>query len=103
MDGVEAVDLAMAEPFDIILMDIRMPRCDGPDAVLQIRERPGPNQRVPILAFSADFDLERYGEQVGRGFNGVARKPVDGPALLAEIARHTEVDISAWTSGGEAA
>jgi PAS domain S-box-containing protein len=105
-DGVEAVELAMAEPFDIILMDIRMPRLDGADATLQIRERPGPNQRIPILAFTANFDLERYGEQASRGFNGVARKPIDGPAMLAEIARHTEVDLEAWTSGeaaGEAA
>ena len=42
---------------------------------------------------------ERHGEQAGRGFNGVARKPIDGPAMLAEIARHTEVDLDAWTSG----
>ncbi|WP_411287860.1 PAS domain S-box protein [Phenylobacterium sp.] len=95
VDGVEAVEVAQAQPFDVILLDIRMPRRDGPDAVLQIRNQPGPNQSIPILAFTADYDLERYGEQAVRGFDGVVRKPIIGAELIAEIARAVTVEFLA--------
>ena len=54
-DGREAVNAAMAEPFDLILMDGSMPQMDGYEAALEIRrleiERGG--RRTPIVAFTA--------------------------------------------------
>ena len=85
-DGVEAVDMAMTMPFDVILMDMRMPRMDGGDATLRIRGQSGPNQNTPILAFSADFDLERKGEHARLGFDGLVRKPIDAQALFDAVA-----------------
>lgn len=102
-DGLAAVRMASQEPFDLILMDVRMPGCDGPDAVLQIRTRQGPNANIPILAFTADFDIERYGEQATRGFDGIVRKPISAPDMIAEIVRHTAFDITDLTSGSAAA
>lgn len=84
-DGYEAVEMAQREPFDVILMDVRMPGMDGPDATLRIRSQPGPNRQTAILAFSADYDLERFGEQGGVGFNGFVRKPLELGALLEAI------------------
>jgi CheY-like chemotaxis protein len=84
-DGLQAVELATNEPFDLILMDMRMPRCDGPDATLRIRQAEGPNRYIPILAFTADFELEIAGEQAIRCFDGVVRKPLDSGGLLAQI------------------
>jgi PAS domain S-box-containing protein len=89
VDGLEAIELASCEPFDLILMDVRMPRCDGPNATLHIRENAGPNQDIPILAFTADFDFERFGEHAARGFDGVVRKPLDRASLLAQVAEAT--------------
>jgi CheY-like chemotaxis protein len=55
--GRAAVDAAAVEPFDCILMDLRMPGVSGADALAEIRDGAGPNQDVPILAFTADADL----------------------------------------------
>ncbi|PZQ65760.1 MAG: hypothetical protein DI570_00460 [Phenylobacterium zucineum] len=85
VDGFGAVDIALREPFDVVLMDVRMPGMDGPDATLRIRSQPGPNRHTAILAFSADYDLERFGEQGGVGFNGFVRKPLELGALLEAI------------------
>jgi PAS domain S-box-containing protein len=93
-DGAEAVAAAQALPYDIILMDIRMPNLDGPDATLKIRTQPGPNRGVPILAFTADHDLERFGEQATRGFDGKVAKPIDGAQLVTEIARHLALGVT---------
>jgi len=53
-DGDEGIVAAEAEAFDVILMDLRMPRVDGRTAATRIREGQGPNRRQPILVFSAD-------------------------------------------------
>jgi PAS domain S-box-containing protein len=80
-DGESAIERAQEMVFDLLLMDIRMPGLDGPTAAARIRAAPGPNQRTPILAFTADIDrdlMERH-----RGvFDGLVRKPLN-PAGLA--------------------
>ena len=57
-DGEEAVDKAVNDPPDIILMDIEMPRLDGLNATRRLRERPG-FDGVPIIAVSA-YGVEQY-------------------------------------------
>ncbi|WP_332768735.1 PAS domain S-box protein [Phenylobacterium sp.] len=83
-DGLAAVEAAQALPYDIILLDIRMPGLDGPATLARIRGEPGPNQDVPILAFSADAGLESFQAD---GFDGVVSKPLDAAALIYAIAR----------------
>jgi PAS domain S-box-containing protein len=80
-DGREAVEAAMGQPFDLILMDIRMPVMDGLEAARAIRDRAGPNQGAPILAFSADMDF-----QVSEAFDGLVRKPVTAAQLIQAVA-----------------
>ncbi|KQV56579.1 MULTISPECIES: ATP-binding protein [unclassified Caulobacter] len=53
-DGDEGIVEAETQAFDVILMDLRMPRVDGRTAATRIREGQGPNRRQPILVFSAD-------------------------------------------------
>jgi signal transduction histidine kinase/HPt (histidine-containing phosphotransfer) domain-containing protein len=53
-DGVQAVDLARAEPFDLIFIDVRMPRMDGFEATRQLRAvLPGHRQPL-IVALTAN-------------------------------------------------
>mgnify|MGYP003642168943 FL=1 len=85
--GQEAVDLAARMPFDLILMDIRMPGVDGPAATRAIRDGGGPNDMIPILAFTAE--AEDAGGKLGWAalFNDRVAKPVFAEALSAAVSR----------------
>jgi signal transduction histidine kinase/ActR/RegA family two-component response regulator len=81
-DGLEAVEAALAMPFDVILMDLRMPRMDGVAATRLIRSQNGPNVCAPIIAFSADA-----GAQLGAGlFDALVAKPLAAAALIRAMA-----------------
>src|SRR5690606_38112546 len=67
-DGEIAVELAVAWPFDVILMDMRMRRLDGPGALRSIRQAPGPNDTTPSLAFTAAADHDYAARIFAMGF-----------------------------------
>ncbi|HEY9219311.1 MAG TPA: response regulator [Phenylobacterium sp.] len=85
-DGEAAVRLAAERPFDVILLDQRMPRLDGPGALRTIRSRPGPNRDIPALAFSAEGDHASVSRATEQGFCGLVLKPFSGPELVSAIA-----------------
>jgi len=81
-DGLEAVAAAQSMPFDIILMDLRMPRLDGMAATRRIRTELGPNVCAPIIAFSADAAA-----QMAAGlFDALVAKPLSPAALIQAMA-----------------
>jgi PAS domain S-box-containing protein len=83
--GAKAVECAALAPFDVILMDVRMPGLDGPAAMRKIRAGRGPNRRTPILAFSADVGSVGEGDFVARGFDGQVGKPLTALDLIGAI------------------
>jgi CheY-like chemotaxis protein/anti-sigma regulatory factor (Ser/Thr protein kinase) len=85
-DGAEAVDIAQRLPFDIILMDLRMPGLDGRSATAAIRREPGPNQHMPVLAFSADGIMDLAAPQ-NQCFQGVVMKPTSPADLFRALLR----------------
>jgi signal transduction histidine kinase/AmiR/NasT family two-component response regulator len=85
-DGQAAVGLAALQPFDVILMDLRMPNLDGFGAVAAIRSEPGLNRTTPILAFTADAERTAEGRLETVGFDGSVTKPVEPRQLIAAIA-----------------
>ena len=90
VDGEEAVQAASEWPFDLILMDLRMPRLDGLQALTRIRGEHGPNDRTPILAFTAGADGQDTDSLVDQGFDGVVLKPIDPQILFAAVAKATD-------------
>jgi PAS domain S-box-containing protein len=88
-DGDLALDALAAQPFDVVLMDIQMPRLSGDEATRRIRrgEHPGVDKAVPIIALTAhamEGDRERYFQC---GMNDYLAKPVDVGALREAVQR----------------
>jgi CheY-like chemotaxis protein len=84
-DGIEAVALAAAHDFDLVLMDIEMPGIDGIEATRRIRSQPGRGMTMPIIAlsslFAANPDPELVSRCEGAGFTDWLAKPMT-PAHL---------------------
>ncbi|MCC7268054.1 MAG: response regulator [Caulobacteraceae bacterium] len=99
-DGVEAVEAAATGRFDLILMDIKMPRMDGVSATLEIRKLPGPPGRVPIIALTANVDPEDARGYVAAGMNDVVEKPMKADTLLQALQNAL---AAAEAAGGSAA
>jgi CheY-like chemotaxis protein len=84
-DGVEAVEAAKTGRFDLILMDIKMPRMDGVQATRAIRDLSGPKGKVPIIALTANADPEDARGYLASGMSSVVEKPIKAEALLAAM------------------
>lgn len=83
-DGEAAVALAQSRRYDLILMDIQMPKANGLDATRAIRQH-SLNLRTPILAITANaFDEDRQLCQEA-GMNDHLGKPIDPEALFETL------------------
>ncbi len=80
-DGSEVLQVLERRPYDLILMDIKMPEMDGLEATRRIRSRwPGDLPKIlAITAFALDGDEERCLEA---GMNGYLAKPVQKEKLI---------------------
>jgi CheY-like chemotaxis protein len=84
-DGVEAVEAARTGRFDLILMDIKMPRMDGIAAARAIRSLEGPEAMTPIVALTANVDPEDARSYLAAGMCCVVEKPIKPDRLLQAI------------------
>lgn len=75
-DGVEAVEAVRAGSFDLVLMDIKMPRMDGVEATKAIRALEGPAAATPIVALTANADPEDAKHYLSIGMAAVVEKPI---------------------------
>jgi signal transduction histidine kinase/ActR/RegA family two-component response regulator len=87
-DGAEAVRLAAAEEFDVILMDCQMPVMDGFEATRRIRASEQESDRhVPILAMTANAMAGDREQCLAAGMDDYLPKPVKQDALLECVER----------------
>jgi signal transduction histidine kinase/CheY-like chemotaxis protein len=85
--GEAAIAAAQSGGYDLILMDVNMPGMDGMEATRRIRELPGREAQVPIVALTADVMTHHQQAYRDAGMNGFVPKPFSPAQLLAEIAR----------------
>ena len=83
--AVEALEAARTGRFDLILMDIRMPRMDGRRGHPCHPRPAGPAGAVPIIALTANADPEDAKAYIASGMQCVVEKPIKPEHLLAAI------------------
>ena len=89
-DGIQCVNRITKMPagtYDIILMDIQMPKMDGYKATQAIRNLPDKDKaRIPIIAMTANAFEEDKREAIAAGMDGHIAKPIQVDKLLSMLA-----------------
>lgn len=85
-NGLEAVDAVRSRDFDMILMDISMPRLDGVEATKRIRKVSERLSTIPIVAVTADTSFASQSRYRDAGIDLWVPKPIDQAELKAAIA-----------------
>ncbi len=87
-NGREALEKLAVEPFDAVIMDIRMPEMNGDEAAQIIRNRPpeGIDPAIPIIALTAHALQDEVDLYQQDGFNAYLTKPVDMDKLIKALA-----------------
>ncbi|MCB1954494.1 MAG: PocR ligand-binding domain-containing protein [Rhodocyclaceae bacterium] len=83
-DGAEALQLATAHPYDLVLMDMQMPRMDGLQATRHIR-RLDSAAHVPILALTANAFAEDRTQCLEAGMDDFITKPISPETLYQTL------------------
>lgn len=93
-DGQEALDQYNSGYFNIILMDLQMPKMDGFSVTKAIRNHPDPDKKnVPILALTASSLYEVKAEMEDAGMDDFISKPFSSEVLYAMIVNYLNPKI----------
>jgi two-component system response regulator HydG len=93
MDGEDAIQAARENPFDLILMDVRMSNVDGIEALQQIKEI---NPAIPIIIMTAYSSVDKAVEAMKLGAYDYLTKPLNFDELKITLERamnHLELSI----------
>jgi diguanylate cyclase (GGDEF)-like protein len=83
-DGAQALELIGQQPFDAILLDIKMPGLTGFDVLKKIRQTKSVTD-LPVLMVTSSDDSDSVVEALELGANDYITKPLDFPVALARI------------------
>lgn len=89
-DGLQAVAAVRSGGFDLVLMDIKMPRMDGVAATRAIRSLEGPVRHIPIIALTANADKEDAAKFLDAGMAAVVEKPIKPERLRTAMSAALE-------------
>ncbi|SDW83199.1 diguanylate cyclase [Thiocapsa roseopersicina] len=83
--------LSLLDTFDadLVLMDMYMPDCSGPELSRILRQIPG-HVSLPIIYVSSETDVERQHKALAVGADGFLTKPIEPDRLIAEVSLRAE-------------
>ncbi len=90
-DGAEAVEKALENEYNLIFMDIHMPKMSGLDATKKIRE--GGKTEVPIVALTADVLDESIQKFKDVGMNDYLAKPIIVKAMVEVLNKWINIEL----------
>ena len=94
-NGLEGLNLALAEHFDLVLLDLQMPVMGGLEAMTKLTEM---NYQTPVIALTAHAMKEDRKQCLSVGFKDHISKPVNRHALLRSIYFWTHQTQQSWTT-----
>ena len=80
-NGLEALQALEREPYDVVLMDVQMPRMDGLEATRHIHQRWPQGRRPHVIAATANAMPEDRERCLSAGMDGYVSKPIRSKAL----------------------
>lgn len=84
-NGIEGVEMALTNKYDLLLMDIQMPFLDGHEATQKLRQL---NFKKPIIALTAHAMKEEQERCYASGFNEFLKKPIQRNLLIDTLSRY---------------
>jgi CheY-like chemotaxis protein len=100
-DGQEALHQLAACRFDLLILDLSMPKVDGWAVLSQMRARPE-TQHLPVIVFSAHAFAHHRERALQSGCNAFLSKPFDPVDLLKEVQRLLGVPADKSTTDSSA-
>lgn len=104
-DGVEALEILEKQHFDVILMDVRMPRMNGIDAVISLKAGHSINRDTPVIAMTANAEVSERERCKVAGMDDFIAKPFDTQVLVECINRciyNTKIKSKSTTNNSNA-
>jgi two-component system, chemotaxis family, chemotaxis protein CheY len=86
INGIEAMEKALAEPFDLVIVDVNMPRMDGLSFLRALRLRGEDIASLPALVISTEAGAQDIEDARAAGGNFYLVKPVSESDLLRHVA-----------------
>ena len=86
-DGDVAIEMVHEQPFDLILMDIRMIKVSGIEALMKIKEF---NPSIPVILMTAYSSVETAVDGLKKGAYDYLTKPYDPEELILQVRRAGE-------------
>ncbi|WP_087959781.1 ATP-binding protein [endosymbiont of Ridgeia piscesae] len=92
-DGEEVLEIVACQAaFDLILMDIHMPKIDGVEATIRLRQQESEDSHLPIVGLTADVLPQNFNHALESGMDACLMKPLEELRLwelIDQITSHT--------------
>jgi response regulator RpfG family c-di-GMP phosphodiesterase len=84
VDGPSALQALTGEPYDLVLLDVKMPGMTGLELIRRIRAQP-PCVNLKLVMFSGHMNLDEMAQMLNAGVDDFLGKPFSGTQLIARI------------------